>query len=217
MPSRYKISEPSLDSEYDHIKVETVATIAASDSVGLMCDGWSNIRNETIINFVVSQPKPMFWKSFHTDLQSHTGEYIATEMLKVFEEFESECCKMVFGVVTDNASNMKKAWRLIKERYPTIICYGCAAHGLNSIFCDMKKFETCKNIIKRAKGVIKEFRHTHMLVDMLKAIQKAENVNCTFKLPVKTRWASMITRIESVKKKQSSAAQKYCFKRARKK
>ena len=59
-PSRYKISEPLLDSEYDKIKVKTVATIAASDSVGLMCGGWSNIRNEPIINFVVSQLKPIF-------------------------------------------------------------------------------------------------------------------------------------------------------------
>ena len=39
VPSRYKISEPLLDSEYDKIKVETVATIAASDSVGFMSDG----------------------------------------------------------------------------------------------------------------------------------------------------------------------------------
>ena len=118
-----------LDFEYDKIKVETVATIAAFDSVGLTCDGWSDIRNEPISNFVVSLPKPIFWKSFHTDLQSHTGEYIATEILKVIEELESECGKMVFGVVTDNTSNMKKALRLIEEKYPPIVCYGCAAHS----------------------------------------------------------------------------------------
>ena len=68
---------------------------------------------------------------------------------------------MVFGVVTDNASNMKKAWRLIEEKYPTIICYGCAAHGLNLIFCDMIKLETCKNIIKRPKGVKRIQTQTH--------------------------------------------------------
>ena len=105
---------------------------------------------------------------------------------------------MVFGVVTDTASNIKKA--LIEEKYPTIICFGCAAHGLNLIFCDAIKLEICKNIIKRAKGVIKEFTYKHMLVDMLKAMQKAENVNCTLKLPVKTTWASMVTSLESVKK-----------------
>ena len=111
-----------------------------------------------------------------------------------------------FGLVTDNASNMKKAWRFIEEKYPTIICYECATHGLNLIFFDMIKLETCKNIIKRAKGVIKKFRHKHMLVDMLKTLQKAENVNCTLKLPVKTRWASIVASLESVEK-QSGAAQ----------
>ena len=85
-----------------------------------------------------------------------------------------ECGKKVFGVVTDNASIMKKAWRLMEEKYPTIICYGCAAQGLDLIFCDKIKLETCKNIIKRAKGVVKEFRHKRMLVDMLKAMQKAK-------------------------------------------
>ena len=64
----------------------------------------------------------------------------------------------------------------------------------------MIKLETCKNIIKRTKGVIKEFRHKHMLVDKLKAMQKAKNVNCTLELPIKTRWASMVTSLESVKK-----------------
>ena len=215
MSSRYKTSEPLLDSEYK-TKVETAATIAASDSVGLMSDGWSSIRNEPITNFVVSQPEPIFWKSFHTDLQSHTREYIATEVLKVIEELESECVKMDFGVVTDNPSNMKKAWRLIKEKYPTIISHGCAAHGLNLMFCGVIKLETCKNITKRAKGVITKLIHKHMLADMLKAMQKAENVNCTLKLPVKTIWASMVISLKSVKKKQSSAAQNCCFRIARK-
>ena len=81
----------------------------------------------------------------------------------------------------------------------------------------MIKLETCKNIAKRAKGVIKEFKHKHMLVDLLKAMQKAVNVNCTLKLPVKTKLASKVISLESVKKKQSSAAQNCCFRRARKK
>ena len=47
-----------------------------------------------------------------------------------------------------------------------------------------------------------------MLVDMLKAMQKAQNVNCTLKLPVKTRWASMVISLESVKKKNKVVLRK---------
>ena len=39
-----------------------------------------------------------------------------------------------------------------------------------------------------------------MLVDMLKAMQKAENVNCTLKLPGKTKWAFMVISLERVEK-----------------
>ena len=42
-----------------------------------------------------------------------------------------------------------------------------------------------------------------MLIDMLKAMQKAENVNCTLKLPLKTRWIPLATSLESVKKNKS--------------
>ena len=126
VPSIYKISEPLLDSEYDQIKLETVATTAASDSVGLMCDGLTNIRNEPIISFVVSQPKPIFWKSFHTDVQSHSREYIATKILKVIEKLEGECGEMDFGVVTDNAKSYEKSMttyrRKISNNYLLWIC-----------------------------------------------------------------------------------------------
>ena len=39
-----------------------------------------------------------------------------------------------------------------------------------------------------------------MLVDLLKSMQKVEKVNVTLKLPVKTRWRSLVTCLESVQK-----------------
>ena len=41
-----------------------------------------------------------------------------------------------------------------------------------------------------------------MLVDLLKSMQKVEKVNATLKLPVKTRWGSVVTCLESVQKKK---------------
>ena len=39
-----------------------------------------------------------------------------------------------------------------------------------------------------------------MLVDLLKNMQKVEKVNVILKLPVKTRWGSVVTCLESVQK-----------------
>lgn len=52
-----------------------------------MCDGWSNVRNESIINFVTS-PKPVFYKSLQTLTQSHTGNYMAKVIIELIEEID---------------------------------------------------------------------------------------------------------------------------------
>ena len=70
-----------------------------------MRDGWSNIRHEPIINFLLRVPQSVFWKSIHTELQSHTGEYIAEEVSGVTDEFKQECGNMPIALVTENASN----------------------------------------------------------------------------------------------------------------
>lgn len=44
VPSRHEISVPLLQKEYNRVSAHVNETLAASLSVGLMCDGWSNIR-----------------------------------------------------------------------------------------------------------------------------------------------------------------------------
>ena len=58
---------------------------------------------------------------------------------------------------------------------------------MNLIFGDLMKLETSKKVKHQAKQIVKEFKSKHMLVDLLKSMQKVEKVNATLKLPVKTR------------------------------
>ena len=198
LPSRYLVSEPLLVSEYHQTRLAALAKVAEVDAVTVMCDGWSNIRHEPIINFTLNVPQSVFWKSTHTELESHTGEYIAKKVSKVIQEVKQECRKMTVAVVTDNARNMKKAWKLLAWKHPELTCYGCAAHNLNLVFSDLLQLVTSKQVKNQAKIIVKEFISKHMLVDSLKNMQQLENVNTTLKLPVKTRWGSVLTCLESV-------------------
>ena len=198
VPSRFKLSNPLLDKEYNRVDAESMEKIAGADCVAIMCDGWSNRRNEAIISFIVNMPQPVFWKSFHSLLESHTAEYICEEASKVIKEIKAQCGKLVIGFVTDNASNMKKAWGLLQEEYPEISCYGCAAHGLNLIFGDLIKLETLAEIVNNAKSIAKEFKSKHMLVDMFLKVQNEEKVHISLKLPAKTRWGSTLICLDSV-------------------
>ena len=71
---------------------------------------------------------------------------------------------------------------------------------MNLIFGDLMKLETFKKAKHQAKQIGKEFKSKHMLVDLLKCMQKVEKVNVTLKLPIKTRRGSMVACLESVQK-----------------
>lgn len=115
LPSRYSLSNTLLYAEYGRVSCDVTERLASSDGLALTCDGWSNRRNQSIINFIVTTPHPIFYKTMTTGAESHTGEYMAKKMSEVIDAVGES--KFV-GVVTDNASNMKAAWDSIENKYP---------------------------------------------------------------------------------------------------
>ena len=98
LPSRYKLTNTLLHAEYTQVSITVNEEIATAQSLALICDGWSNVRNESIINFVVTTPKPVFYKSIAPEATIHTGEFMATSMLQIINEIGSE---KFIGIVTD--------------------------------------------------------------------------------------------------------------------
>lgn len=79
-----------LDNEYSKMKAVVTKQINESTDLHLQCDGWSNMRNESIINFVISQPKPFFAEFIEVGCQSHTAEYLSNEIGKVIDRYRAE-------------------------------------------------------------------------------------------------------------------------------
>ena len=90
------------------------------------------------MNYIISTPQPIFYKSTDTRDNRHTGLYIAYE-LKAVNDLGP---KKVFALVTDNAVNMKAAWSKVEESYPHITPIGCAAHALNMLPKDIMTMDT---------------------------------------------------------------------------
>lgn len=66
-------------------------------------DGLSNLRRESIMNFIVTAPKPVFYGTRTTKTSQHTGsEFMATQISEVYEEIRKD---RVVGCVTNNATN----------------------------------------------------------------------------------------------------------------
>jgi len=143
LPSRFVLANRLLEKEFNRVEAEVSLNITKSMAIGLQCDGWSNRRNESIINFIVSTPKPFFYKSLASNEEKHTGEYVAQQMEKILIEVGQD---KFYGIVTDNATAMVKARDILHEKYPHIAIYSCAPHTLNLLVLDILKCKTASKI-----------------------------------------------------------------------
>ncbi|CAG9760181.1 unnamed protein product [Ceutorhynchus assimilis] len=152
IPSRYEISEPLLQREYNNVHASVEEQIAAADSVALMCDGWCNIRNESINYFVVTTPAPLLYKSLPTGKESYTAENIAKEIDTVilrdwhaksfwtaaiqFIESDKPRISKVVGI-------FKKLEEHFKEVLPTSPILKKEEQDVAKIIADRKQFAVC--------------------------------------------------------------------------
>ena len=124
------------------------------------------------------------YKLFSVEIGSsaHTAQYMCEQISIVIEEVGPG---KVMALCTDNASNMKKAWELLQEKYPGLQCYGCLAHGLNLMFGDGLKIATIQKIVTECTAIIKTIKNSHILLAKFREKQGKKKIS--LKLPVKTR------------------------------
>lgn len=206
VPSPYKLSNSLLNSEYKRVMDDVNNKINKATCLALLTDGWTNITGDGVINFVITTPEPVFYKSIIPGQERETSEYIKTQIANVLDEVGQE---KFFLICTDNAAAMKGAWAKLKEieKYKHIYSVGCLAHGLNLLFKDLCAIPTISKLLLQVKQIVKNFKNTHILHSTFKNIQKKIYGNTsvtTLKLPSNTRWAGGILMMESVKKNQQA-------------
>ncbi|XP_011699651.1 PREDICTED: uncharacterized protein LOC105456953 [Wasmannia auropunctata] len=62
----------STDDSIDYVTDASTSNMTTAESVALMCDGCSNLRNDSIINFIVTVPSPLLYKILVTEKESRT-------------------------------------------------------------------------------------------------------------------------------------------------
>jgi hypothetical protein len=82
----------------------------------IMSDGWSNVQNKPLLNFIVTTPKGnKFLYAVDTSGHVKDAAYIADRLA---DAIESQGPENVVAMVTDSASVNEAAADLIKLRYP---------------------------------------------------------------------------------------------------
>ncbi|KAF2885431.1 hypothetical protein ILUMI_20711 [Ignelater luminosus] len=103
LPSRHNLSSTLLQ---NNVQLQVQNSLANAYVVGIQCDGWSNIRNDSIINFIVTTPQPVFYKTVSTEEHRHMGQYVAEQIEAVFTDIVNDITKLN---TTDILINSAKA------------------------------------------------------------------------------------------------------------
>lgn len=166
-----------------------------------MCDGWTNIRGESLINVVVCTPDPVFFKVVEPKTNRETSEYLAEQLEEVFKAVNPQ---KVLLFNSDNAANMKRAGQLLQERFPHIYFVGCGAHSLNLLASDLAKISSLNHVIVSCKAIVKFIRNRHVVLAKFCEFQeetakRTNNPVTSLKKPSNTRFAGVQILLKSVK------------------
>ncbi|GBB92994.1 hypothetical protein RclHR1_20980003 [Rhizophagus clarus] len=154
IPSRGSLSNALLNQEFKHLQSIFRSTLSESPTYCLISDGWSNVQRTSIVDYMISAPKPIFFKATAFKEERHTAENIAKGLEATMEEAG---INKFSAIITDNAPNMKAAWKMLKQKYPKKIFLGCWVHGIHLWMKDILNIDWTKDILEKAKKLSNYF------------------------------------------------------------
>jgi hypothetical protein len=159
-----------------------------------MSDGWTDRKRRTLINLLVYCPKgTVFLKSVDATESSKTAAFL----FKLFKDVVNFVGpEHVVHFVTDNASNMVAASRMLEDEFPSIYWSPCAAHCLNLVLSDFGKESLVKTTVAHASSITKYiYKHCYPLFLLRKFTKGHEILR-----PAQTRFATNFIALQSIYK-----------------
>lgn len=183
-PSRKALSENLLN-EVTILLENNMTSALENNECTLIADGWSNIRNESVIaSCLHTNGKSYFLNAEECGSNKKTAEYCKSVTEKSIKIAEERYKTKVVAVVTDNENKMHKLRQLLLEERNDMIVYGCTAHWLNLLEQDIAPISITKHVV----DIQKYFRNHHQQAAWLKELHDTVKPQ----LPSEVRWNSHI-------------------------
>jgi hypothetical protein len=206
LPNRRQLATSLLDACHEDVKTKVAKGMIGATSC-LISNGWSNVNNNAIINYMMASPKfALFLESVSTGQQGHDHKFIADNIERIIREHPST---IFAGVVTDNTSTNKKAWGLLQITFSLRYFQGCCSHGLHlfvkdvftatktkkagqvkATYLDQYPFELMLEFIVCCMDVVKYFHNHHVVKAHLQDLQLSAGVRMLVRA-APTRWGTI--------------------------
>ena len=90
--------------------------------------------------------------------ERHTAEYLAEVIENVVNGIGAD---RISAIVSDNASNVRNARKIIQEKFPKIENIRCIAHAINLIACDIVKEKFGDRLLRCVNTLTSFFKNSH--------------------------------------------------------
>ncbi|KAG5542097.1 hypothetical protein RHGRI_021826 [Rhododendron griersonianum] len=203
-PNYEKVRTTLLDKEQNKVRHDLNPLMQdwSTHGVSIMSDGWSNIKNQQLINIMaVFGGKAIFINGHDVSSVEKNATNIAKLLFKAIDYVGPS---NVIQVVTDNAANCKAAGAIIQRKYNHIFWFGCLAHTLNLLMKDIAKCEHpslsfVDETYKRGKAVVKYIKNHSACQSLFKSFSRLELLKSK-----KTRFGHHFTVIQRLVKVRAS-------------
>ena len=185
--------------EYEAVSGEAAEKITAALFVCLVSDGWSGVQKRHVLNLILTTPEPVFLGNVETKEASVDGKFQAELFTNTIMANGGPA--KVPAICTDNASVMRKTWRLLREKFHGLFTYGCAPHAFNLHAKDICAMPQFAKLNDNTNTIVTWF-NKHLQADGRATLTRIQlDIYGKEKALVKagaTRWNSQVSAAESV-------------------
>ncbi|KAK3909078.1 Phenylcoumaran benzylic ether reductase POP1 [Frankliniella fusca] len=202
-PTAYKLGYPLLKAEFEKVMKAADEKMENALCVSLLSDGWKDISSDKVVNVIVCTPDPIFFDAIYPGENRENSDYIGKILIDAVKKIGPP---KVLIIITDNAMNMKAAWKIVIDKYKHIFCIGCAPHGLNLLAKDIMKAETFATLMKSAEKIVKKVKNKSVNLSKFKINQSrryGKNA-VNLKLPNPTRFSGSDIMLNSLEKNKAA-------------
>jgi len=200
-PSRFQLSSNLLESEVAHVDAVNASAVVTASTIVVQSNGWTSVKGKALINFMaVCDCTPIYLGTIDSKAEAHTSSYIAELIKSKINEIGTD---KVFALCTDNAVNMRLAWHLLRDDFPSLVCFGCAARSFSLYAKDIVKIPEIKEVVSNATAVLKWLKLKQLPNTVLneKCIEIFQQV-MTVHISIESRWGTVfysLTRLQQLR------------------
>lgn len=132
----------------------------------VMADSWKNMQGRTLINFLVSCPRGVY---FHSSVDATDLVEDATNLFKLLDKVVEEMGEEnVVQVITENTPSYKAAGKILEEKRRNLFWTPCASHCIDQLLGDFMKIKWVVDCMEKGQMITRFIYNRIWLLHLMK-------------------------------------------------